>query len=636
MKRTIVVPFALGLACAIAYATGRPSERFRQKLVVLGFDGMDPELVSRWIDEGKLPNLRKLASQGGVYPIESTPSPEWPSAWASFATGSNAGRHRIYGAVARDAASYKPDAELVRREAARTVLGLVPVSSARFTAIRRGTSFWVHAGNAGARSSILAVPLTFPPEAVPNGEILSGAPLPPLAGFAYFGTDISRAEERDLDSGGTLTRLVFDGDVAKGELAGPLDPVDGARSLRLPFTIYWNRSGKTATVEIADSSIRLQEGEWSKWINLDFAAGLLTRVHGMAQFYLVRAAGDLGLYVSPINWKPDSPPAPMSWPTPLSADLYVRVGPYRTLGQPEATAALEENLLDEKVFLDDLYRAFDDRAQIILQRIDTHHWDLLVGVVDSIDRVQHVMWRLIDPSHPMYDRMLAAKFGDAIENAYRRADELVGEVMSHLEPGTPMLVLSAYGFHSFRRAVNLNAWLAQEGFLAVRAGRVDWPHTKAYAIGSGQIYLNLSGREGQGIVWRGVQARAVEDELIARLTNMTDRATGARVVRAVYKRDDLYSGPYFDEAPDLQVGFADGYGMSPETTLDAAASAAIVPNMRRWSGDHAGFDYKATPGVLISSRPIDVGQARIVDIAPTVLKYFGVPIPPEIDGKSLF
>ena len=96
MKRFLFGWLVVGVAAA-ACGTGRPAERFRQKLVILGFDGMDPRLVQRWMDEGKLPNFKKLAARGGgVHPLETTHSPESPTAWASFATGVNAGKHNIY------------------------------------------------------------------------------------------------------------------------------------------------------------------------------------------------------------------------------------------------------------------------------------------------------------------------------------------------------------------------------------------------------------------------------------------------------------------------------------------------------------------------------------------------------------
>ena len=196
--------------------------------------------------------------------------------------------------------------------------------------------------------------------------------------------------------------------------------------------------------------------------------------------------------------------------------------------------------------MDDLFRAFDDRAQVILHEIDSKKFDLVVGVLESTDRVQHMFWRFIDPTHPMYDAAGAAKYGDAIERVYRRCDQLVGEVLQRIEPGTLVFVLSDHGFHSFRYGVNLNTWLVENGFIA-RQGRalgdknlndmfggggqfwedVDWTRTRAYSLGLGQIYFNLRGREGQGIVNEGDDYRRLADELSAKLLTMTDPKTGA-------------------------------------------------------------------------------------------------------------
>jgi predicted AlkP superfamily phosphohydrolase/phosphomutase len=303
--------------------------------------------------------------------------------------------------------------------------------------------------------------------------------------------------------------------------------------------------------------------------------------------------------------------------------------------------------------MDDLYRAFDDRAQVILQRIDTKQWDLLVGVIESTDRVQHMMWRLIDPSHPMYDKTLAARFGDSIERVYRRCDEFVGEVMSRVDAGTPILIVSDHGFHSFRQSVNLNTWLVQEGFMAIQGQQpgekklqdlfgggtfwenVDWSRTKAYAMGLGQIYLNLQGREGHGIV-SPADSPAVQDALVGRLLTMTDPRTQAKMVEAVYKRDDIYKGAFLHNASELQVGFADGYRVSWQTALGGSPPGVVYPNMKKWSGDHGSYDYQQTSGTLISSRALGGGPFDIMDIAPTVLHYFGVPIPSDIDGKPIF
>jgi predicted AlkP superfamily phosphohydrolase/phosphomutase len=304
--------------------------------------------------------------------------------------------------------------------------------------------------------------------------------------------------------------------------------------------------------------------------------------------------------------------------------------------------------------MEDLYKAFDDRAQVILNRLDAHDWDVLVGVIESTDRVQHMMWRLVDPKHPMYDQTLAAKFGDSILRVYRRADLFVGEVVDRLEPGTQLLIVSDHGFHSWRKAVNLNTWLVQQGYMTLQGQQpgekklddlfgggtfwenVDWARTRAYAMGLGQIYFNLRGREARGIVSPGAEAKQLADELSATLLTMKDPDDGSPIVRAVYKRDDVYSGEYLQNASELQVGMEDGYRVSWQTTLGGSPQGIVYPNMKKWSGDHGGYDFATTAGVLISSRRITAPSPSIIDIAPTVLKYFGLPIPKEIDGKPLF
>ena len=694
-KRSLVAALlAVGVVAAIYALTHsstfrgrRPAGKFSQRLVILGFDGMDPTLVGKWMKEGKLPNMKRLADQGGMSPLATTLSPESPTAWASFATGVNPGKHNIYDFLIRDTTTYLPDLGMVRREPARFLFDYVPYSKPKLFSIRGATSFWVTAGKAGVRSSVLTVPVTFPPEDVPNGELLSGLPLPDIRGtmgtFYYFATDLSRYEEGNTEFGGILKRLVVEQDVARTEIIGPPNPIikqkiqairakgssaspadraaladlQAAEDVRIPFIIRWNRPAKTATVEIAGQSLVLDPGKMSRWINLDFRVNFLIRVHGMAQLLLLNANNELQLYISPVNWKPDRPPVPMSFPASFSGDLFERLGYYRTLGWAEATWPLNEGRIDEHTFMEDLYKAFDDRAQVILSRIDSREWDVLVGVIESTDRVQHMMWRLMDPRHPMYDAPLAAQFGDSIERVYRRADQFVGEVLEHIEPATAVLIVSDHGFHSWRKSVNLNTWLVQQGYMSLQGQQpgekklddlfgggefwenVDWSRTRAYAMGLGQIYFNLRGREGKGIVSPGAEASQLADELSGKLLTMIDPDDGSRIVRAVYKRDDVYTGAYLANASELQVGMEDGYRVSWQTTLGGSPQGIVYPNMKKWSGDHGGYDYATTSGVLISNRPITRhGPAgpSIMDIAPTVLKYFGLPIPGDIDGKPLF
>ena len=390
LLRGVTVLVAM-LAVAAACSSSPKPAAYKQKLVILGFDGMDPRLVERWMNEGKLPTFKKLATEGGFYRIETSTSPESPTSWASFAIGGNAGKHNIFDFLVRDVKTYVPDLGMVRREMPKFLFNYIPTGKPKAITLRGGTSFWVTAGQAGVRSSILTVPVTFPPEDVPSGVMLSGLPLPDIRGtvgtFYYFATDLSRYEEGNTEMGGILKRLVFEGDAASTDLVGPSNPVIAAkmqevrqkrlpheqeraemaeleaqRDVHLPFTVRWNRAERTATIDIQDETVHLAEGQWSKWVPLEFRINWLVRLQGMAQVYLIKASDELQLYISPVNWRPEKPVMPISSPGSFSDDLYERLGTFRTLGWAEATWPLNEDRIDEKAFMDDLYRAFDDRV----------------------------------------------------------------------------------------------------------------------------------------------------------------------------------------------------------------------------------------------------------------------------------
>jgi len=255
----------------------------------------------------------------------------------------------------------------------------------------------------------------------------------------------------------------------------------------------------------------------------------------------------------------------------------------------------------------------------------------------------------------MYNKRLAALYGDAIERTYMRADSLVGRILERCRDGrTTLLVCSDHGFSSFRKAVNINTWLVRNGYMTLSKldpvrdrnledlfGRgtfwpnVDWTRTRAYALALGQIYVNLKGRERYGVVAPGAEYNALRNELVKKFGALRDPDTGEPVVRRVYKREALYHGPYFDEAPDLVVGFERGYRVSWQTSLGGIPPDIIEPNERRWSADHCSVDPDLVPGVLFSSKPIDAASPAIVDIAPSVLKRLGIAPPATMDGRDL-
>ena len=643
---------AVVCVAAVAGCSREPVDTGRPKLVIIGFDGLDPDLVQQYMKDGHLPAFSRLMAGGGAYPLETTVSPESPTAWASFATGVNPGKHNIYDFLVRDTKTYLPDLGMVRREPPRFLLDWVPIRRPRVVSLRGGTSFWVTAGGAGVRSSILTVPITFPPEDVPNGELLSGLPLPDLRGtmgtFYYFATDLSRYEEGNTEFGGILRRLIFDGQTARAQLVGPPNPIvrtkiqairrkgpltdadrtavaelEAKEDVTLPMSVTWARGSKSAAITLGGQTVTLTPGTWSKWIDLTFPVNLFVRLHGMVQLYLIAADQELQLYISPINFKPDAPPVAISAPPAFAADLYERLGPFRTLGWSEATWPLNEGRMDEATFMDDLYKAFDDRAQVILDRLTHRNWDLLVGVIESTDRVQHMMYRLIDPSHPMYDAALAAKYGDAIRAVYRRADQFVAEVMEPRRAGhdrswSSPIMASTRGAS---RSTSTRGWSSRATWRSAARRRARRSSTTCSAAASSGRTSTGAGRaptrwdsarststcaaaKSRGIVSPGAEYTALASELVAKLkSSLIDPDTGQPIVRAVYKRDDVYSGEYLGEAADLQVGFDDGYRVSWQTTLGGSPQGIVYPNMKKWSGDHGGFDFMTTAGVLITNRP---------------------------------
>jgi predicted AlkP superfamily phosphohydrolase/phosphomutase len=673
-------------ACGEPAPQGKPLRRTKQRVFVMGFDGMDPTLARKLMDEGKLPNLRKLAESGTFATLGSTQPSESPVAWASFATGVNPGKHNIYDFLVRDFDTYMPDLGMVKKQPPKFLWGFLPTQKPKAISTRGGTSFWIHAGADGVKTTVLTVPVTFPPEAIAHGEMLAGLPLPDIRGtvgtFNYWATDLSSFEEGNTEFGGYLKRLLFEGGVAESLLKGPESPIlkqeeaalrekkkQGALSdrdqerleqlgtgkdINIPFTVKWTESSGKADIEIQGTRLSLKAGEWSGWVPLTFKVNFLISVHGMTQFYVVRADRELQLYASPVNMDPRDPPIPISKPDGFAPELAKEIGLYRTLGWAEsADKPLNEGRLDEATFLYDSERAFEDREKVIFKSLEKDDWDLFVAVIETTDRVSHMMWRLIDPRHPMYDKALAEKHGDAIERVYRRADDLVGRLLAKLPTDVVFMVMSDHGFHSFRRSVNLNTWLVQNGYmmfegqesgkktLADLFGRgkfwegVDWTKTRAYAVGLGQIYFNLRGRESKGIVSSGAEYTALQDEIRSKLITVTDPDSGEPVFRDVYKRDDIYKGEYLQFAPDLQVGFNDGYRVGWQDTLGGVSRAVVENNNRKWSGDHCATATEISGGVFFSNRKIGTPSPHIMDLSPTILKLLDVPLPSDLDGKPL-
>jgi predicted AlkP superfamily phosphohydrolase/phosphomutase len=613
------------------------------RVVVIGFDGMDPNLTERWMAEGKLPNLAALANEGAFRRLQTTHPPLSPVAWSSFMTGVHPARHGIFDFLARDVRSYLPFLSSSAIEPAKRSLAIgkfqVPLGRPRLRLFRKAPPFWKILGEHGVFSSVVRVPATFPAERF-HGACLSGMSVPDLRGtqgsFTYF-SELPSGRET---TGGLHVRLRRDGSRFLGAIPGPDHPLrPGRGALEIPFSVELRDGG--AELTIARRSLRLAPGRHSEWVPLTFDAGFRMKPRGIVRFRL-SSLEPLGLYMTPIHIDPERPALPISHPRYYASYLARLLGSFATLGLAEDTWALNERALDEDGFLEQAYLFQEERERQLLDALDRSERGLVVCVFDATDRIQHMFYRYTDPDSR------AERFGDhdryarAIEEIYRRCDDLIGRVRGQLDRRTVLLVLSDHGFSSFRRGVNLNAWFLREGYLALREGvrgdadylrDVDWSRTRAYAVGLAGVYLNLRGREARGIVVPN-EADSLKQEIAAKLEGLRDPDGDRRVVVEAVDMASRYRGPYLDQSPDLIVGYAGGYRVSWDAAVGKVAGEVISDNSKCWSGDHC-VDPRLVPGVLFCSRPVAAHEPSIVDVAPTILELYGIERPTYMEGRPL-
>jgi predicted AlkP superfamily phosphohydrolase/phosphomutase len=583
-----------------------------------------------------------LASQGGLAPVATTCPAQTPVAWSTFATGTNPGGHGVFDFLGRDPKTYRPDSGLNRYEQKNAFLPPSPVN------LRRGEPVWGRLAAAGVGSVVLRCPCTYPPDR-PRGRMLSGMGVPDLRGgfgtptFDSSGTDGAARESehfvpvRDDGSGQVSTYLI-----------GPRHPRSRADS-RFEITLSLDPAARRLTVrsEGTPRELEVREGHWSDWLRVRFKLGALQSVRGIVRFHLVRAEPDLELYASPVNFDPAASPFPISSPPEYAGRLTERLGLYHTAGMVEDHVGLGNERFGEEAFLAQCEDAWRERQEMMASELERFDGGLFYCLFDTPDRVQHMLWRFREPDHPANrGRPAAPHLEHAIEDCYRRADAVVGQALKFADDRTLLIALSDHGFGSFQRGINLNRWLYDRGLLALREGvdpgseagdmllGIDWDRTRAYGFGLSGLYLNLRGREGRGTV-APEEAGPLKADIARELTGLTDPGRNCVAVRSVSTREQLYRGPYVDEAPDLIVNCAPGYRISWSSARGSVSAEGLLEdNTRKWSGDHI-IDPALVPGLLLMNRPFRGEGARLVDLAPTILAALGVPAGPAMEGEPL-
>ena len=619
-----------------------------ERMVILGLDGLDPKIVDRLISEGKLPNLKRIKESGTYSRLKTTCPAISPVAWSSFATGSNPGRHNIFDFLSRDKKTYLPDLSSARIGKVRRSVTLgkyvIPLGKPEIRLLRKSKSFWSILGEHGIFSSVLRVPITFPPEKF-YGVMLSAMCVPDLKGtqgsFTHYTT---RERADDIYTGGAEIKLERNGNIMKSHIGGPENSMLKEPSeMKIPFELDLGSGNGECRLRIDGETIPLKKGEYSDWIRLTFKAGPGVKVYGICRFLLKETDPHCELYITPINIDPVKPALPISHPFIYSIYLSKLLGRYATLGLAEDTWALNERIIEEEAFEKQCYLIHGEREKMFFNAIDKTRRGLVVCVFDITDRIQHCFWRYLDEKHPANRDKDTEKFKDTIERLYIKMDGMVGRVADELDDDDVLVIMSDHGFSSFRRGVNLNSWLYKNGYLHLKDGEklgkewfegVDWSRTKAFSLGLGGIYLNIEGREAQGIVDKGEEAANLKRELIEKLRGLKDDETGEVGIIEMYNSIEIYSGPYKGEAPDLTVGFNAGYRASWDSVTGTVTETVFEDNTKSWSGDHC-IDPSLVPGVFFCNRDLGVDEVCMTDVAPTVLDIFGIPIPAYMDGKSL-
>ncbi len=633
-----------------SYVPLKTRQRDSRQTVLLGFDGMDPTMLTRLVHQGRMPNAARLMAGGGFAALRTSDPPQSPVAWANVIAGTNPGGHGIFDFIARDPGTLQPYLSTSRiQDSARTLaIGpwRLPLGRSDVANLRRGPCLWSILEDHGVPCTVIRMPSDFP-ATQSSGGTLSGMGTPDLHGaygvFTYY-TDALDAYSHEVP-GGRIERVVVRDHVVESLIPGPANPLDTRQaSCNLPLHVFLDPARPTARIRVQDADFILREGEWSDWLRLRFdLLRPLVTVSGICRFYLKRARNDFQLYVSPINIDPADPSLPIAAPSGYGAELERHIGPFYTQGMAEDTSALTAGVFDDAEYRTQAEFVFDESMRLFEHTFNDWREGFYFFYFSSLDQNQHMFWRAIDPLHPLYCPELAAAHGDYIDALYVRLDRVLGEVLDACGPDTLVMAISDHGFSTFRRQFNLNSWLLDQGYAHLRHGATrghgeffadtDWGRTQAYGLGINSLYLNLRGREPDGSV-ETEERDALLRRLARHLEQVVDPDSGQRIIRRVYRPEEIYSGPLLHEAPDLVIGYNPAYRASWDTILGAYPHQHVLDNLAPWSGDHC-IDSLFMSGVCLANRPLRHESPSLSDVAPTFLDVYGVPAPAAMTGKTM-
>jgi predicted AlkP superfamily phosphohydrolase/phosphomutase len=645
----------LAAACCCTWAVAGAGAIAPARMVILGVDGMDPKVLAEFMRQGLTPNLSRLAATGGFVNLGTSTPPQSPVAWSTFITGMDPGGHGIFDFLHLDRDTLTPYMSTSRVSGTAVTLPLgrwrIPLVGQETHLLRHGTAFWELLEQEGVHTRMFQIPANYPPVET-SGRAISGMGTPDLQGtpgvFTLYTDD--PAWRGKTVSGGTIENVALDDGVVRSHVNGPPNALlKGSPLATAELEVLVDRENPVALVSVGGERRLMQLGEWTEWLPVTFdLVPNLASVNGMVRFYLKQLRPHLMLYMSPVNIDPRDPAQVIASPAEYARELTEAAGPFYTEEMPEDTKALRAGVLDPREFLTQSQLVLDEHKRLLdaeLRRFSAApDRALLFFYFGSIDQRHHMMYRQADLADPLHAASTPSDLVNAMRDTYVEIDAEVGRVMSAAGENTAIVVMSDHGFSSFRRQVNLNRWLELNGYLRLKDSfnrdryewlqGISWSTTRAFAIGLNSLYINVRGREKQGIVAPAKRA-ALAAEIAEKLRSWVDPETGQNVVTQVVLREQIYHGPYVEEAPDIVVGYAPGYRASWDTTTGKIPVTLLEPNVDEWTGDHC-IDSRAVPGVLLSNLPLQGEGGALGDLTVSVLKYFGVAPAAGMGGRPLF
>ncbi len=627
------------------------------RVVVLGIDGLDPDLLAQVIADhpDRMKNFAALVKEGGLNRLQTSTPPQSPVAWSNFITGLDPGGHGIFDFIHRDPVTREVATSVTRPQNPASIgLGAYQLPlGGDVESNRSGKAFWEILAEHGVCADVWRVPANFP--VTPSkGWSFSGMMTPAIdSAYGKYHLFTTVPDANSVAGSGKIEFVQRFGNRLTLRLPGPPNPfLKNEERVTLPIEVSIDPQAGAAVLQVGEQPLVLKPGQWSEFVPVSFP--LLkgaSSVAGSVRFYL-RALEPFELYASPVNIDPLAPVTPVSAPKDASATVARRIGRYYTQGMPEDVNALKDQALTDAEFMQQSNLVHDEGARMLdfaLARWNANaQGGFLFFYFSGVDLCCHMMWRHDDAQHPFHDERFAAgpdeewthrpgsTWREALEDIYLRMDPVVGRIRERIPQEALLIVMSDHGFESWQRKVNLNTWLLQEGYLVLKPGEArdlahaDWSKTRAYGVGFNALYLNLLGREGKGgdapgSVHEGAEAEALLAELKHKLAALrdTEKAGAVPILRVDLARE-IYHGARLGEAPDLIVGYNAGYGNSDASTLGSIPDRVFEDNLGgTFNGNHL-MAPELVEGTLLTNGKVLEGRHGLEDMTVELLKQFGI------------